>query len=167
MKTSTLIALGALILASCQNLREEIEPAALTGQADKLVVTSFISPQDSLLSVKVTRSQTLGTDPISTAAPVTNARVVLSNGSASVTLVYSAQRQFYGVEAKKFPIGSGKTYTLNVQTPDGQRVSARCTVPKAVALQTLRLDSTLATDGSKQFFARLAWQDPEGETDFV
>ncbi len=166
MKTSTLLALGGLLLMGCQNLREEIEPAALTGQAGKLVVVGFISPQDSLLNVKVTRSQPLGSDSGSTAAALTNATVVLKNDNVSVTLKYSAQKQFYAVEARKFPIVSGKTYTLSVQTPDGQRVSARCTVPKAAALQTPRLDSTVALDGKKQFFARYLWQDPAGEVNF-
>lgn len=163
MKALAFAALSMLALTGCQqSLREEVSPQALTG-VEKLVVTGFISPQDTLLSVSVTRSQAIAGTGASPGDAVTNASVTLTDGGSSVTLLFHAKRQRYEASTKKWPVVSGRSYSLLVQTPDGQRVSGSCTVPQPVTLRSVRLDSSIAADGSKRFFARYAWQAAPGD----
>ncbi len=83
--------MGVLLLGGCTNLRNEISPGLLGVELPKLVVTCFLSPQDTILAVKVTRSSTVVGDSISllqTGNNVTNATVTLAQGDRSVTLQY-------------------------------------------------------------------------------
>lgn len=166
MKAFAFAALAVVFLSGCQSLREEVQPLELTEQAEKLVVAGFISPQDSVLSVRVSRSQTILDETTSPNGPVTDATVLLSGNGTSVTLAYNARKQCYQVEARHLPVRNGQTYELSVRTPQGERVTGRCTVPKAVTLKTVTLDSVQATDRTRQFVARYAWNDPAGETNF-
>lgn len=162
MKALAFAAISMFVLTGCQqSLREEVTPQALNG-AGKLVVTGFISPQDTILIVSVTRSQAIAERGTSPGSAVTNATVTLSDGGSSVGLLFNAKRQRYEADARKWPVSSGRTYALLVQSPDGQRVSGSCTVPQPVALRRVRLDSSAAADGSKRFFARYTWQDTPG-----
>lgn len=165
MKALAFTAHTMSVLTGCQpQVREEVTPQALTQQADKLVVTGFISPQDTLISVSVTRSQGIAeTGTVGTA--VANGSVTLTDGGSAVTLLFNTKRQRYEADARKWPVLSGHRYTLRVQTPDGQLVTGSATVPQPVALPSVRLDSTVATDGSKRFFARYTWQDTPGSVD--
>lgn len=110
---------------------------------ERLVVTAFISPQDTLLAVRVGK-----TAPVTGVADgrnqvggvLTNARVTLSEGARSVTLPFrtyqpdrnSANSEVggYFLESSRFPIEAGKTYTLRVSTPEGLQAEAQCTVPE-------------------------------------
>lgn len=166
MKAVAFAALAVLFLSGCQSLREEVQPLELTEQAEKLVVAGFVSPQDSVVSVRVSRSQTILEESAAANGPVVDATVLLSTNGSSVALAYNAKKQCYQVDARKFPIQAGQTYELSVQTPRGERLTGRCTVPQAVALKKVTLDSTQATDRTKQFVARYAWNDPAGETNF-
>lgn len=166
MKALAFAALAVLFLSGCQSLREEVQPLELTEQAEKLVVAGFISPQDSVLSVRVTRSQTITDETTSPNGAVTDATVLLSGNGTSVTLAFNAKKQCYQVEARFLPVRNGQTYELSVRTPRGERVTGRCTVPKAVTLKTVTLDSAQAADRTKQFVARYTWNDPAGETNF-
>ncbi len=167
MKALAFAAISMFALTGCQqSLREEVTPQALAG-ADKLIVTGFISPQDTTLSVSVTRSQAIAESGTLLGSAVTDASVTLSDGGTSVVLRFNAKRGRYEADAKKWPVLSGHRYSLDVQTPDGQRVSGSCTVPQPVALRNVRLDSSVAADGSKRFFARYTWQDaPDGKGQF-
>jgi thiol:disulfide interchange protein len=158
MKALAFAALSMLALTGCQqSLREEVTPQALAEEAQKLVVTGFVSPQDSVISVKVSRSRTL-LDAGAGSNAVATANVTLAGPNGTVGLAFNARLQTYQVDARKFPIVAGNTYTLTVQTTDGQSAKSTCTVPQAVALNRVQLDSTVAADGSRAYFARYDWQ---------
>jgi len=117
--------LGVLIsLVSCEDRLEDVEPPSFV---EKLVVTSFISPADTVLYVSLQKNRPVFgelTYPLS----IETADVVLSDGSHSISLVNTGPGEF-SIPVRLFPITDGKHYTLSVKTPDGLIASAECDVP--------------------------------------
>lgn len=162
--------LSALIFLACERSREEVQPSELTAQSGKLVVACFISPQDTLLTAKVTRSRPiLDSDPLKR-VEIADAVVVLSDGSRSVTLAYSPTLRYYQVNANKMPVRAGGTYTLAVRTPDGKQVTAVSTVPMVAALKRAQVDSTVSAElnniRQKQFSVICTWQSSDAYASF-
>ena len=176
----TLFALtGVLLFWGCINLRNEISPSLLGVEQPKLVVTCFLSPQDTTLAVKVTRSSTVVGDSISllqTGNNVTNATVTLTQGDRSVTLRYDVRpvdstrlRPYYSVNARLLPIVTGQTYTLTVVTPNGQRASSTCTIPAPVLPTAITFDSLEDTQNRtkvRRYFVKAQWQDPANQANY-
>ncbi|OIN56201.1 hypothetical protein BLX24_26240 [Arsenicibacter rosenii] len=125
-------------------------------QTSKLVVTGFLSPQDSVLTVKVSRSAPLG--GTFNGSILTNATVMLSDGKTSAKLTYNSKEMYYELSARKLPVKAGSTYTVTVTSTEGQRVQSTCTIPQPVALSAVQLDSA-ASGGQKQYMVRYQWQD--------
>lgn len=170
MKPLLLSLFIAASLVGCTNLRTEIDPDDLPGEPEKLVVYGYISPQDTVLSVRVGRSKpVLGDGAEAVPFNITNATVLMSNGSQSVPLIYTASDQIYRAKASALPIRTGQTYRLTVSTPDGKRVTAQATVPKPIPIQSIRLDSSIVEVTSawrKVYLATISWQDPDGEDNY-
>ncbi|QJD77805.1 DUF4249 domain-containing protein [Spirosoma rhododendri] len=164
------IFLSGLLLAGCGSLRTEISPDQLGLESAKLVVTGFLSPQDTVLAVKLTQSRTVLGDSISaslTDGNVTSATVTLGDGSRSVRLRYMANGlPYYSVPAGQLPIITGRTYTLNVNTAEGQRASATCTIPAPVSLSAVQVDSLMENNRTRRYFVRTTWQDPAGQPNY-
>ncbi|WP_026309057.1 DUF4249 domain-containing protein [Spirosoma spitsbergense] len=171
--------IGALLFWRCTNLRNEISPSLLGVESPKLVVTCFLSPQDTTLAVKVTRSATVVGDSISllqTGNTVTNASVTLAQGDRSITLRYDNRpvdstkvQPYYSMSAKLLPITSGQTYTLTVVTPNGQRASSSCTIPAPVfpaAITFDSLDDTQNRTKVRRYFVKSQWQDPANQANY-
>ncbi|MDQ3108824.1 MAG: DUF4249 domain-containing protein [Bacteroidota bacterium] len=96
----------------------------------KLVLAAFITPQDTLLTVDVTRSQPIFQSyNVNTSAAVTDATVIMSGNSGSVQLNFDPDHQRYQAPASALPIIPGNTYTLTVTTPLGESAHAETTVP--------------------------------------
>lgn len=167
MKNIVFVGLLSVALLACGDLKQEIQPAELVNQPAKLQVVSFISPQDTTLTAKVTQTRPiLSTD--SKSVEVATATVTLTEGSQSVRLVYDGKNKYYRASARQFPIVAGKTYTLTVTTPDGRKAQGSCTVPKPVSLATMQFDSLPGGWGSsiKQYFVRVSWKDVPGQEDY-
>lgn len=162
--------LAAVVLSACTNLRTEINPSELPGEPEKLVVYGYIAPQDTLLSVRVGRSKpVLGDGAEAVPFNINNATVSISNGSQTVRLLYNSTDQVYRVKASTLPIRVGQTYTLDVSTPDGKRVTAQASIPKPIAIQSVRIDSSIVDAGTswkKSYLMTISWQDPVGEENF-
>ncbi|GAB3800356.1 hypothetical protein GCM10028819_25490 [Spirosoma humi] len=170
MKLLLTLILSSLLFTACESNREEVQPVGLTTQTGRLVVNCFISPQDTVLTAKVTRSRpVLDSDP-SKSVEITDALVQLTNGTQTVALVYDSQLRYYRATAAKMPIRASATYTLTVRTPDGNQVTAVTTVPQAVSLKTVVLDSSLVTQvdksSKKQYSVVCNWQDAGTATNF-
>lgn len=161
-----------MYLLSCDSLRQEVDPNRLNREAAKLVVTCFLSPQDTVLAVKVTRSQPVlgeNTANSTTGINVPDATVTLSEGGQSVTLRYDARLGYYQAAIGQLPVVVSRTYALAVQTPAGEQAKASCTVPESVALKDILLDSAVTNDfgrTAKHYYARLRWRDPAGKPNF-
>jgi len=128
MKKIFALSLIAAFISSCT------KPAGikLPDQEKKLVVTCLISPNDSkpvtavvrLSDPKFTSDTTHYTDE------VTNATVVMNDGTNSIILTYKADHNCYeSASPSAVVISEGKTYHLTVTTPDGKYANASTTVP--------------------------------------
>ncbi|GAB3915999.1 DUF4249 domain-containing protein [Larkinella terrae] len=157
----------ALFTTGCQSMRQEVEPAGLSQVAKKLVIIGFISPQDTVLAVKVNITRPIADANYTTNyGTVANAKVVLETGNRSVQLTYNSKNDYYQVDAKKFPVRAGETYQLTAQTPDGLKASGSCTIPQPAVLQKVRLDSVGDATNQKQYFVRYYWQDVSAMTNY-
>ena len=164
----------ASLLPGCGSLRNEVDPGQLGIESAKLVVSGFLSPQDTILAVKVTRSATVVGDSIGqlmTGNAVTDATVTLSEGGRSIVLPYNnmpasdSTQPYYSASARLLPILVGHTYTLSVVTTNGQRVTSTCTIPQPVKPVAITFDSLTQTQ-NKRYFVRVRWQDPAGQENY-
>ena len=167
--------IGSVWFGSCTNLRNEVDPSLLGVQPTQLVVSSFLSPQDTILAVKVTRSNTVVGDSVSllqTGNLVTDATVTLSDGSKSVVLPYNNRltgdttrnQTYYSINARSLPIIVGRTYTLTVVATNGQRASSTCTIPTAVP-PTAIVPYDTGKAGQRPYVL-VNWQDPAGQPNY-
>ncbi|RFS18504.1 DUF4249 domain-containing protein [Emticicia sp. C21] len=182
-----ILVLAGLIgsLSSCESLITTVPESKLPKETEKVVVHAYISPQDSIIIVKVGISTPLlgvingnegsysvvGQDTIFYAGGnVENAIVVLSNSKKqSVEIPYYKPEMLYKIDAHQFPIEAGETYTLNVETPIG-KVEATCTVPKENTIATNYKIDTL-TDNINGIFTKLFrinfdWKDIAGQANY-
>lgn len=108
--------------------------------APKIVVSSFISPQDSIIEVRLRKARPFFNDTNSLEYEIIeNASVFLSDGEIKVPLEFTKEIQAilngfinvssYRTLAKNIPIIGGKTYFLEVNTADGLKISASSRVP--------------------------------------
>ena len=172
-KLAITLIISQLAIISCNSFVTTIDPSDLPSTDSKLVLACYISPQDTVISAKVTETKTiLGTG--GTRDDIKNATVKLSDGTKTVSLIYSTDLQYYRALPSQMKIEVGKTYSIVVSTPDGRQVSASATVPSPVNIKEIKLDSGVAVNISRNFNARdvkeyyikLIWQDVAGSVDF-
>ena len=162
---------GLFVLVSgCSGLVQDVDPARLPKTDPQLVVHCYLSPQDTVLTAVVSRSRTsVGTQVDSTQfTPVPDARVTLSEGNSSVILRFDSKQALYQADARLFAVKAGRTYTLDVELPDGQRATAGSTVPGMVPTPEVLLDSVVnpASLAGVDYSVQLRWQDPVGEVNY-
>ncbi len=123
-----------LLLCSCLLLFNCTKEAKikLPPQENKLVVTSFISPNDYNIVVTV-RNANPKFNWSGFWGPqdnnITDASIFISDGITQIRVPFDSVKGLYLVPASDLPIQSGKTYYLSVSTPDGRKVTAETTVP--------------------------------------
>ncbi|SOD90447.1 DUF4249 domain-containing protein [Spirosoma fluviale] len=173
-----LFGLPLLLLMGCGSLRQEVDPKGVVGEGEQVVVTCFISPQDTVLAARVSRSLPILGLGNQNDLDIPNATVTLSDGSQSVILRlqrradpynYGTMSILYRALASELAIVAGKRYTLTVQVPDGRQIRASCTVPEPVQLDQVELDSSTINEYGlirKDYYARLHWQDPARQTNY-
>ena len=178
---SLLLCLPVIFSGSgCTGLRNEVNPGQLGLESAKLVVSGFLSPQDTVVAVKVTRSATVVGDSVSvslfqTGNNIPDATVTITEGTRILVLRYNnalptdSTQAYYQASARSFPIRVGRTYTLTVVTANGQRASSSCTIPKQVPLSGIAFDSLTEIRGrfqSRRYFVEILWQDPAAEANY-
>ncbi|WP_128547570.1 DUF4249 domain-containing protein [Larkinella soli] len=174
MKRYIVVLLGlAGWLTACDSLKQEVDPDLVNAGSEKLVVTCFLAPQDTILVANVALSRPVLGENVSYDTRRKDAVITLSEGSRSVRFKIREGNVpggfYYYVDPKEFPIEAGKTYTLNVGIADGRKVQAKCTVPHPVIPDDIVLDSALTLRNGfsgKEFLVRLRWLDPSGEKNF-
>lgn len=168
----SVVFLGSMYLSGCDSLRQEVNPDRLNREAAKLVVTCFLSPQDTVLAVKVNRSQPVvgeSTSFINTGINVPDATVTLSEGGKSVALRFDARLGYYQAAISQLPVVAGRTYSVVIQTPAGERAEASCTVPGVVQPTGITFDSLTENQYGrriKRYFVRARWMDPAGQANY-
>jgi hypothetical protein len=130
----------AVLLSGCESTVTNIE---LPATNQKLVVISFISPSDSIISAVITNTEPLyGPAKKNEDKFVRNASVTITDGITSAGLIYNPTSRAYEALAEVLNIQPQKTYTLTVSTPDGRKATAMCSVPRVrVESATITLDS--------------------------
>lgn len=124
---------------------------------NKLVVQSFISPQDTVITVRVS-----GTNPaVGTVSSqnkwITNANVSISDGKTTLILPHE-KFGYYKIKIGDFKIEPNKEYLLKVNTPDGRAAEASCVVPVTMLKPAMLLSTISAVNGqSNQVLVK--WQD--------
>ncbi|MDY0343462.1 MAG: DUF4249 domain-containing protein [Lentimicrobium sp.] len=127
-----LLSLVALaFFSSCEQLITEIDAPSSEPQ---LVVYSVISPQDSVIEVKVHKSNPLFSivnyqSYDNRFPPVINATVMLNGEGQSVTIPYDEEYEAYRVDQSAINIKMGGYYEIKVMAPGFSQVFAECTVP--------------------------------------
>ena len=133
MRPIYIIVISTLIasLASCI---ETVDPKDIGGSEEKVVVNGFLSPDDTVVSIEVSRSKpVIGKHQNLSKYDyiINNATVLLENEAGDVaTLNYNTQSYKYETAPANMPIVSGQSYYLTVQV-GGKSYTASCQIPKA------------------------------------
>lgn len=173
------------ILFSCESLVTNVPENKLPKGTEKVVLHTYISPQDTVILVKLATSRPLlgvqssngasftviGNDTIYfTGSIIENASVILSNSrQQSIHIPYIKNEATYILDARRFPIEAGETYTIKAQTPMGT-VEATCTVPKEnVIITDYKIDTTSEEYFNQQlklFNVNFDWKDTPSQTNY-
>lgn len=121
-------------LIGCEDIVTDVD---LPKEESRVVVSSFITPTDSLVSVYLLESSPLFSDVeddydgyYGDEKLIKDARVFIAKQHAAfVALNYNEERGKYVIDTELFPIEYGQTYMLKVITKDGHEVSATTTIP--------------------------------------
>lgn len=169
-----------LVLTSCV---ETVSPDLLTKVDSQLTMFSFISPQDTIIRVKVSQTSPIlsdysyggggfmvsNGDTTRFGDAIRKAKVTLSDGQAEIALPYQEEDQLYAIPASRFPIRAGKTYKLTVT--DGKRtITASCIVPtEQVPIEKYSFDTTVTkrfgrTDTT--LITSFTWNDVPGKASY-
>ncbi|MEY4539722.1 MAG: hypothetical protein RLZZ306_1479, partial [Bacteroidota bacterium] len=153
--------LSILFILSIWSCETVIENVALPYE-ERIVIQAFISPQDTLLEVKISKTRPVtGTFPADqfygsqVYKPLTNATIEISDGQRKANFLLQtisnplgteydqktgklvAQiRTGYFLKTKDFPIVAGKTYTLTAKVSNLPDASATCTVPNKKLIES-------------------------------
>ncbi len=104
----------------------------LLDQEQLIVINGYLSPQDTILKVQVSKSLSRATKNITESdLVIKNASVAISNENGKkVTLKYSEKSKKYEILANQLPILSGKKYFLTVNA-QGKKFNASCQIPSS------------------------------------
>lgn len=119
----------------------------------KLVVTSFISPDDTAIALQLSWSKPIyGVNSNGSYKMEPNATVKISTESAEYSLSYNHNYNCYFSNHNEIPISAGKKLSLYIKEPNGSSITSECIIPSApnLSFEFIRLDSTMEYD---QFYS--------------
>jgi hypothetical protein len=152
-----------ILLGSCEKDANVKLPAV----ESKLVINSFISPQDTLIRVVVSLSQPLYNNANSgNYFSVANATVQISDGINTQLLAYNQTESYYYVKSSQLPIIVGKTYYLTVTTPDGKNVNASTTIPTSNSSLSFSSHVINNPNQTDTYLMETHWNDQAGIEDY-
>lgn len=160
-----------ILLTGCQKV---VDPDELLDIEAKVFITSYISPQDTVLRVNVSRALPAFGTPLSVRDQEANqekflikdAQVTISNeDGTSTNLSYSEEEKNYLVDASTLSITSNQRYFLKVSV-DGNDYNASCAIPEKVEEITERINLRDEAFGGQEVDINLAFQDIVGESNF-
>lgn len=172
MKKSILLFVATLALfTACQKV---VDADELLGTEEKVFISSYISPQDTVLRVNVSRALPAIGTPLSVNDQeaneakflIKNAQVTISDEAGNSTdLSYSEENKTYLADANTLVIVSNQDYFLKV-TVDGKEFNASCTIPAKVAEINERINLRTDGFGGREADINIAFQDIIGEKNF-
>lgn len=172
MKKSILSFVVALVLfTACQKV---VDADELLDTEEKVLITSYISPQDTVLRVNVTKALPAIGTPLSVRDfegnlekfLIKDATVLLSDEEGNETnLTYSDSLNTYLANASTLNILTNRDYFLKVVV-DGQEFNASCTIPEKVTEINERVTMREGDFGGRDIDINLSFQDILGERNF-
>jgi len=172
MKKTIFIITAALILfTSCQKV---VDADKLLGTEEKVFISSYISPQDTVLRVNVSKALPAIGTPLFVDNTIANvekflikdAQVSISDEAGnSTSLIYSEEDYSYLAATNSLAILSEQVYFLEV-TVAGETYTASCTIPKKVAEISERLNIREYDVNNYDIDVTLAFDDIVGERNF-
>ena len=118
-----------LILSSCESMITDVEiPENKTEQ--KLVIISYISPEDSIINVKLYKSVPYYNNAgiVDNDFLIEDGTIILSDGTITKQFAYDNTTKQYVCTDNTFKVEPGVEYTLTASTPDGKTNRAKCTI---------------------------------------
>lgn len=160
----------SIVLTACETLITDIPEARLPRSSSKLVVHSFISPQNPAIYVAVSESVPIFSESDAKKGVIADALVKISDGVTEVVMPFDTANDLYRMDQSKFKIAASKTYTLAVSHKD-RHVTAHCTVPeKTPAIKSYELDTLMTPNPAfRQDTAltlKMQWQDIPADTNY-
>jgi hypothetical protein len=159
-----------MMMVSCESMVSVVPQSSIGKAEKKLVVVSFLSPQDTLIRVMVTQSTPMYDDlDRNTEFVVSDGEVVLSGGGVSVPLRFDSSEQLYTVKPEAIGgVVAGVTYDLQVKRGD-QKATASLTIPSAgAAIDSYRVDTSYHSSWGRDttLAVQFQWQDRIGSNNF-
>ncbi|NDK56679.1 DUF4249 domain-containing protein [Pontibacter fetidus] len=172
MKILRVITLLVTIVTTLTGCESDVNNIESFESKSKLVVVSYISPQDTMLVVRVQKTQpALGKQLTEEQRNVKDAVVTIADGTAIVALAYNATTNQYEADARAWPVQAGKTYHLKVAAP-GSTAEATCTIPltDGITITEATAPYTIIQDYYGQsvpkYTITFKWQDAPGVKNF-
>lgn len=159
--------LFGIALAACLTLSACKKDATikLPEVPSKLVIISYISPQDSLIRVDVNLSQPLFNQAYNGQfQPLTQAIVQISSSLGSYTLPYNTALECYALDSNAVKIRAGLSYTLSVQSADGKAIRAITEIPEQN--RSLMCETSINSQNTSTSDLRTSWYDTPGQEDY-
>ncbi|WP_162427294.1 DUF4249 domain-containing protein [Pontibacter pudoricolor] len=170
INTLLFVLLSAVVgLTGCESDVKDID--SFEGKS-KLVVVSYISPQDTMLVVRVQKTQpAIGRKMTDEQLKVKDAIVTISNGASVIALNYNPEAMHYEADARAWPIEAGKTYSLKVTSLAGN-AEATCTIPSTDGIEITEIKAPYTIE--KDYYGRdmrwytvsYKWRDAPDVTNF-
>jgi hypothetical protein len=161
----------SILFTACQKV---VDANELLDTEEQVFITSYISPQDTVLRVNVSRAlPSIGTplsiqDDAANEAKflITNAQVSISDEAGNNTILsYSEEEKSYLANANTLPILENQSYFLKVAV-DGNEFNASCTIPKKVAEINEQINFRDDFYSGQLADINVAFQDFAGEKNF-
>jgi Domain of unknown function (DUF4249) len=178
------------VLFSCETIIDDIPLSRFPDLNEKLVLYSFLCPQDTMIYVSLGKSVPLfGSGQIDTTKVVISngdsvnfvrinnyvpdATVTLTDGTKTSVLKFNTKIKFYEISRREFRLESGKTYTLTAKSGK-MEVSATTKIPLVrVRINNLQIrpftqitSSFFEKDTNVGFQLKFSWEDVFGEDSY-
>lgn len=162
------ISLIIIILAFFSSCEKEVKDLGLPQFVQKLVITSFLSPDDTISLISVTsNSPVYGElkqyyDPGILSGTITD-------GNSTINLTPCQEGLYFRDEEMK--VEEGRTYTIRIQSSRDMKAEASCTVPVRKDLE-LETDTTISYIDRGEYYqgyvvtSKIYLRDPSGEDNY-
>lgn len=170
-KYISLFAVALMLFTACQKV---IDADELLDTEEKVFITSYISPQDTVLRVNVSRAlPAIGTSLSANDQEANEAKFLIKNAEVSISdesgkstnLSYSEENKTYLANASTLAILTNNNYFLKV-TVDGQEFNASCTIPAKITEINERVNLKDDGFGGKEADINLNFQDILGKKNY-
>lgn len=152
-----------VLLSSCEDMVTEIDVPSVDA---KYVIESYLSPEDSMVVVKVGK-----TDPLFSV--VDDDHVWMSQITVDINgqqLTREGNTNIFSISSSVLSLQPGFEYTVTLNYPDSISLSGKCTIPTVMntSLVFEGVDSTASTweQGYYDYYARYSFHDIAGTEDY-